>query len=150
MFELKICWCRPRHRLIPRFGPVTEQQAKPKVSPPTYQFERYEIMANLQLTDSQQVVYSISGVDARGNPVPLPAGTVQFSVDNPSLLALTPSADGSSVTCASVGPLGTATLTAKVVDASGNTLAAGSAGIDIIAGPVTAITLTPSTPTPQP
>ena len=100
---IRDCCCGPkkrRIRLIPGFGPVLEQKrplppvVPPQVpSPPRFFCERPRLMATLQMTDTQQCTFTVSATDERGNPVPLPAGTIEWLTDNTDLLNLVPSAD---------------------------------------------------------
>ena len=107
---------------------------------------------SFQMSDSQQVTLSVSFADKRGNPVPAPVGAQPPSwlVDNAALLSLTPAADGLSCVAASVGPLGTATVSVKVSDAQGNALASGSLGVTVIGGAPATVVVTPGTPSEQP
>lgn len=108
-------------------------------------------MADVTMTDTQQVVMTLkTGLDRRGNPTTLPAGSVAWSTDSPALLTLTPSADGMSCTVASAGPLGTGVLTAKVSDASGAALASGSVNFTITSGAPVSIEIDAGTPVEQP
>lgn len=112
-------------------------------------------MASFTMTDSQHVTLGpldpSKFVDKKGNPSPLPAGaTFVWAVDQVSLIALKPSTDGLSCDAASVGPLGTATISVKAVDASGNTLAGGSVDCNIIAGAPVTINIPVGTPAEQP
>ncbi len=152
-FSLELSICSRSLRLVPKFGPVTEQPSKstlPITTNSPHPFERFSLMAIQQITDSQQIVYTITGEDKKHNPAPLPAGSVQFSTDNPDLLKLVPGTDGTSVTIVATGPLGTATVTSKVLAPDQTTLAAGSVDIQVTAGPVANIVMTPGTPTEQP
>jgi hypothetical protein len=62
----------------------------------------------VQLTDIQQVTLSVAEQDSKGQPVT--ADQLAWSVDNPGVVALTPSADGYSCLCVA-GTDGTATVT---------------------------------------
>ena len=101
------------------------------------------------MTDSQKCTLTITAVDKKGNPAALPAGAVSWLVDNTAVVALTPSADGSTCDAAAVGPLGTATISVKVSDATGTTLAAGSIDCTITGGAATTITINPGAPVEQ-
>lgn len=105
-----------------------------------------------QMTDSQQVTLTISFADKKGNPTPAPAGasTPLWLTDNPDLLALTPAADGLSCLVAAHGPLGQGTVSVKVTAADGSPLAAGSLGVEIIAGAPVQVVIAPGTPAEQP
>lgn len=105
-----------------------------------------------QMTDSQQVTVTTAFTDKKGNPAALPTGTPAptWLVDNSAVLALTPAADGLSCLVAAVGPLGSATVSVKVNDASGASLASGSLAVTIVGGALVNVVLTPGTPSEQP
>lgn len=144
-------FCR-RPRIILTVGPVREQAA-PKPVRDSAQFFRphsCEVDIVFQMTDSQQCVLSITAVDKRGNPVPATAlGSIAWSTDTPAVLTLTPDATGATCTIASVGPLGTATVTVNATLPDG-TAATGSLPVTVISGAPTTITVVPGTPTEQP
>lgn len=100
------------------------------------------------LSDSQHVPLTITPVDKKGNPATISSVPV-WSVDNPNLLALTPSADGLSCDIASVGPLGSAKVSVSV--AADATLPAliGELDVTINGGAATTVTIVPGTPTEQ-
>ena len=95
------------------------------------------------LQDSQQVVVTASGTDAKGNPT---AGKVAFTVDQPTVLAVTDNGDGTANLVA--GAEGTAILTATDTDADGNEVAS-TIEIDVVAGDTAAIAFSFGTPTAQ-
>jgi hypothetical protein len=142
---------RRKARLVPRLGPVREQQAPPARGPAAAPFVRGRLMAQFSMTDTQEVDCSLTFVDKRGNPTNAPAGAgaPQWLVDNPAVLALTPSADGVTCTAAAVGPLGDATLSVKVTDSAGVALAAGSIDFTIVSSAPTGVNITPGTPSEQ-
>lgn len=103
------------------------------------------------LTDSQQTTCTISAVDKKNNPVTLPAGTVAWAVDSPTVIALTPSADGLTCVVAAAGALGDAKVSVTVSDpATQATIAAGTLDVTVTAGNATSITITPASPVEQP
>ena len=107
-------------------------------------------MATLQMTDTQQCTFTVSATDERGNPVPLPAGTIEWLTDNTDLLNLVPSADGNTCNVLAKGPLGTATVACKVHETDGTSLAAGTIDVNIIAGAPVNIVIQPGPITEQP
>ena len=109
-------------------------------------------MATFSMTDTQQVTMSIAYTDKRGNPTGPPPGatTPSWLIDNAALASLTPATDGMSCVVASLGPLGTGTVSVKVADGSGNPLASGSITLTVVGGAPTNVTVTPGTPTEQP
>lgn len=62
---------------------------------------------SLIMTDVQHVSATLSGVDAKGNPASF-SGVPTWQVSDPTILAVTPAADGLSADIAAVGALGTA------------------------------------------
>src|SRR5580700_10963344 len=66
-----------------------------------------EIARRLQMNDSQQLVATLAQVDAKGFPVTSPQqydAPPSWSIDNPSIATITPSADGTSCTVVAVAP----------------------------------------------
>ncbi len=152
---LGCCRCPP---FVLRIGPVTEQRlpaaAKHNLpfSRPLPPFRKFKVILMATITDSQDLPLGpLQFTDKKGNPVPNPTGiTVAWSVDNPNLLALTPSADGLSCVASAVGPLGTAMVSVAVADSSGNPSAGGSVEVDIVSGAPTKVVIPTGTPTEQP
>lgn len=102
--------------------------------------KRKMTMATLQLQDDQHCPLTIQAVDAAGNPVTLPAGSVSWTSSNPSVATATPSADGMSCDVAAVGPLGSAQIG---VTAAGLT---GTLDVTVVAGAAASIQIVPGTP----
>jgi hypothetical protein len=94
----------------------------------------------MQLHDDEQVTYTVEATDAKGQEVT--GETINFSVDDTSVAAITVSADGTSATIVA-GTTGSAVLTATV-----GALTVTEA-IDVIAGDATAISLVPGEVTKQ-
>lgn len=92
-------------------------------------------MGTTNLTADQEVPVTLTFVDKYGNTVTAPTGVPAWSVDQPTILAVTPAADGLSAVCAAVGPVGTATLTVTL-----NSLTEAET-FDVTPGAVTSITL---------
>ncbi len=132
-------------------GPVREMPGPflPPKQPITFHHSnRGEVVANFQLTDTQQVGLTISAADKRGNPVPSSSlNNVTWQVDNPNVLAL--NATGATATVSAQGPLGTATVSVSAALPDGTTVG-GQLAIDVISGAAVQITITPGTPTEQP
>jgi hypothetical protein len=113
-------------------------------------------MANVNnLLDNQQVVLTpaSSGVDARGNPATIPAGsTYLYTVDTPTVLALTPATDGSN-TClvVPVGPLSvnTITVTMTITFPDGNS-ATGTVLFTVSSSDPTSVSISVGPPVPIP
>jgi len=104
-----------------------------------------------KLTDSQQVDLKIQAVDKKGNPAPIEG--VDWSTDNPNVVALMPSADGLTCTVAAVGPLGNAVITAKAdadMDPSNRVEIIGTLEVEITGGTAQQVLLVAGTPTEQP
>jgi hypothetical protein len=138
------------HRLIPIVGPA--EVLKGPVAP-TPQHKVWpaigELLLATKIIDNQKIPLSLAATDARGNPAALPAGSITWGVDNPAVIALTPSADSLTCDAAAVGPLGTATVSVKVADAANNTIAAGTLAIEVDAGAAVNINIVPGTPVSQ-
>jgi hypothetical protein len=102
-------------------------------------------MATLQLTDIQDDQLTLSAADAAGNPVPLPTGSVAWATSDPTILTVTPSADGMSAELGAVGPLGTAQVTVAVAVDPSTTLT-GSLDVTVVASAAATIQIIPGTP----
>jgi hypothetical protein len=70
-------------------------------------------MFDVSLTDSQHEIVGVTPVDINGNPAPL-TGLPSFVAATPGIVVITPSADGTSVDVAAVGP-GTTGSTTVIV-----------------------------------
>jgi hypothetical protein len=103
-------------------------------------------MATLQLTDIQHDSLVIAAADAAGNPAPLPAGSVTWTASDPTILVVTPAADGMSADVAAQGPLGTAQVTVAVALDDGTTLT-GALDVTVVASAAATIQIVPGTPT---
>ncbi len=102
------------------------------LKPPPYYLStgRFDVAMDLQA--DKQVPLSIQFTDEIGNPVDTPAGaTVVYTVDDPTIIALTDNGDGTAV-AAAVGVLGTATVHAEVT--FDGTVLAGDLQIVVVAG----------------
>lgn len=92
------------------------------------------------MQDNEFVTLTVDPTDVEGNPT---ADTgLTWSADQPSLVTLVPSADGTEVNVGAAGGLGTVNIT--VTDASG--IASPADPITIISGPATALGITAGTP----
>ena len=98
----------------------------------------------VQLTDLQQVTLSVAEVDAKGQPV---SDALVWSVDNPDVVAISPSADTQSCLCVA-GVDGTATVT--VADNSVNPPLTGSDVITVVSSAATALVINEGAPEDQP
>lgn len=85
----------------------------------------------MDLHADKKVSFSLDAVDEMGNPTTFD-GTIAYTVDDPSIVAVTDNGDGSGV-AAAVGPLGTAVLTATITPTAGAPLEKSEA-INVIAG----------------
>lgn len=100
---------------------------------------------NVQLTDTQQVTLSVAEVDSKGQPVNNDALT--WSVDQPGVVALTPSAD--SYSCLAVaGTDGTATVT--VTDNTVNPPLTATDVITVVSSAATSLVISEGTAEDQP
>lgn len=102
-------------------------------------------MATLALTDLQHCPLTITANDAAGNPAVLPAGAVTWTSATPTVVAVTPSADGMSADIAAVGPLGSSQIGVSVaVDA--NTTLTGTLDVTVTGSAAATIVIVPGTP----
>jgi hypothetical protein len=93
--------------------------------PPPQPGEKFMI----PITDVEKVNLHIGAVDAKGNPTAFPSGVVPtWIVDKPTVIALTPSADGTSCFAQAVGPEDTARVNAQADFGAGTVT---SPGFDI-------------------
>ena len=102
----------------------------------------------MQLTADQQVELSISGEDRYGNPVDI-SGDLAWSSSDPSIVIVEANeGDNSKAIAKAVGPVGTAAVTvSNDVDQDGTGDFQGSLAIDVVAGDITEIVITPGEPT---
>jgi hypothetical protein len=99
------------------------------------------------LSDTDEVVFTLGGVDAKGASVPAPADTWAWNLADPTGSVLTVSADTTTATVAAGSPDTTGTLTLTVTgQASGLT---GAEAILVVASAATAIELVPGTPSAE-
>ena len=99
----------------------------------------------VQLTDLQQVTISVSEVDSKNQPVTGDALT--WTVDQPGVVAITPSADGYSCLCVA-GTDGTAVVT--VTDNTVTPPLTGSDTITVVSSAATSLVISEGTPEAQP
>lgn len=142
----------PRGRVLWHVGPDTEG---PAVVEKTPQFYRFPILGEVDMaktmTSSQQTILRPKFLDKKGNPGAVDGAPVWF-VDNPNVLAITPSPDGLTCSVLAVGPVGVATvsMTADADLGEGVTSIAGVLAFEIVAGAVVSIELDADEPTEQP
>jgi hypothetical protein len=151
--EIDLCPERDKLRLVPNFGVVTNQSTSNQSRPSEKGVPMAKAptaLATFTLADNQQVTCTITGTDSKGNPTPLPTGSVVWSVDIPTVIAITPSADTLSCLLVAVGPLGTANVSVSVNDPSGNSLASGQLAVTVVGSAPVTITVVPGAPVPQP
>lgn len=112
-------------------------------------------MANLQLQDIQKVPYTLTAVDADGNPAQLaPGASVAVSSNDPASATVVPDATPAVGSVASgfvVGgaKLGTVQINAVVTNADGSAGPTGAVSIDIVSGPAASIAMSLGTPVAQ-
>lgn len=115
-------------------------------------------MATTNIKDDEQVVYTLTGTDDRGNPVETPTfdATPTWTVADTSLITATPSSDGLTCTAAAVGPEGTTTLTlaatagGKSVGSVDTIAVTSSAPVKVVLTPGTPSKVDPATTTTPP
>jgi hypothetical protein len=101
--------------------------------------------STVQLTDNQQVELSVSEIDSKNQPVT--ADALAWIVDNPDIIAITPSPDGYSCLCVA-GVDGTANVT--VTDSSVTPPLTGSEAFTVVSGEAASLVITAGTPEAQP
>jgi hypothetical protein len=129
-------------------GPVTMKPADFVASPATPATELQESEITLQLTADQMVGLSVSGTDKYGNPVDISGDAVWQSSDTSIILVKQDkSANPTSCYAIAAGPTGTASVTYTNDannDGSGDFI--GSIAIDVVAGTMAEIVITPGEP----
>ena len=98
----------------------------------------------VQLTDLQQVTLSVAEIDSKGQPV---SDTLTWSVDQPAVIALTPSADTLSCLCVA-GTDGTAVVT--VTDSSVTPPLTASDTLTVVSSAATSLVISEGTAEDQP
>ncbi len=97
-------------RMIPILGPFVDQVG-PVV--PTPQFQKFPIVGEtlvaFELPINKKTTLSVVFKDVKGNPAKVD-GVPVWLVDNDAVGAVTPAADGMSCVLASVGPIGSGTV----------------------------------------
>lgn len=131
--NLKVRSCCPRYQIRWHLGPVVDSLPEDRVihGPPYHASNgRFDLIMDLQA--DKKVPLSVQFTDEVGNPVPAPTGAVvTFTVDDPTIIALTDNGDGTAE-AAATGTLGTANVH---VDASFNgTTVTGDLQIVVVAG----------------
>lgn len=104
----------------------------------------------LILTDIQKCSLLIQPVDAKGNPAPVD-GAPTWSVADPTILSVTPAADGLTAVIVAIGPLGTTQVNVQA-DAdlgSGVTTITGLLDVQVTASIATGLTISAGTPENQ-
>jgi hypothetical protein len=98
----------------------------------------------VQLTDIQQVTLTVAEQDSKGQPA---SDQLAWAVDNPAVVAITPSADTMSCLCVA-GTDGTATVT--VTDNSVNPPLTATDTITVVSSAATSLVIGEGTPENQP
>jgi hypothetical protein len=103
------------------------------------------------MTDTQQVVLTVAFLDKKGNPAVV-QGPPTWASSDPTIVAVTPSADGLSATAVAAGPEGQATVTVTGDADPGDGVVNVTGTLDITIGPSQAVNvgITPGAPTEQP
>jgi hypothetical protein len=114
-------------------GPVRDTVPADRVSGtrPPYKQPPGKVDLIVDLHADKKVSFSLEAVDEMGNPTAFD-GTITYTVDDPSIVAVTDNGDGSGVVAA-VGALGTALLTATITPTTGAPMEKSEA-INVIAG----------------
>lgn len=98
----------------------------------------------MDLKADQKVAFELRATDEMGNPATF-AGTITYSVDDPSVVNLTDNGDGTGEVAAT-GVLGTALLTARAVRDSDGREFTGAAAVQVVAGDAETFEITFGTP----
>lgn len=101
-------------------------------------------MATLTMTDVQKCALTLAAKDAKGNAATLPSPP-SWTVSDPTLLTVTPSADGLSAEIAAVGPEGNCQVNVSA-DLGGGQTVTGSLAVTITGSAAATISVTPGTP----
>jgi hypothetical protein len=129
-------WLEGPAVMVLALGPFTYQQAAPE-GPGTPTLTKG---TTVQLTDTQQVTLSVAEQDSKGQPVT--GDALAWSVDNPAVIAVTPSADSYSCLCVA-GTDGTATVT--VADNSVNPPLTATDVLTVVSSAATALVISEGT-----
>jgi hypothetical protein len=131
--KLRLKHLRPP-RFVWRVGPVRDTVPADRVAgdPPTYKSPPGRIDLIMDLQADKKAAFAFGPVDELGNPTTFD-GTIAFTVDDPSVVALTDNGDGSGE-IAAVGVLGVATLTGTATPTDGSDPIVGAEAINVIAG----------------
>ena len=127
--------------LVLVIAPVTYDQAAPE-GPGTPTIMKGN---SVQLTDLQQFTLTVGEVDSKGQPVT--GDNLSWSVDQPTIVAITPSADGYSCLCVA-GVDGTANVT--VTDSTVTPPLTGTDAITVMSSAATSIVLSEGAAEAQP
>jgi hypothetical protein len=128
-------------RFVWRMGPVRDTVPADRIAGPRPPYKQPPGKVDLivDLHADKKVSFSLQAIDEMGNPTTFD-GTIAYSVDDPSIVALTDNGDGSGV-AAAVGPLGTAVLTATITPTTGAVVEKSEA-INVIAGDAASFSFT--------
>jgi hypothetical protein len=140
--DLAYRWLKGRDTL----RPVTIE-----IVPGTPRPEGTTVTTVFNLNDTDEVTLTLTGLDAKGAPVPLPEGfTAAWTLADPdsSGAVLTPSADTSSAVLGAGTPDANVMVSVAVTDPEGNVLNGAEAFI-IQPTAATTVGIVPGTPTPE-
>jgi len=101
------------------------------------------------MTDTQKLSATITPEDANGNTVPIPDGdSVVWTSSDPTVVTVTPSVDGLSAVCASVGKVGSVTINVVINNSATPPAAVASASgtIQVTAAGISQIGISFGTP----
>lgn len=108
-------------------------------------------MADLSITNSQQVALALEPQDRRGVPAPID-GIPTWQTSDPTIAAVEPAADGLTAVVKAVGPVGTARITATADADLGDGVQAitGVLELNVTLGQAAVLSLRAESPTEQP
>lgn len=118
------------------------------IKPPPYSTPTGRIDLTMDLQADKKVALSLGFIDEVTNPVPAPDGaTTVYTVDDPTVIALTDNGDGSGE-AAATGTLGTANIHSETTwtDADGDHTATGDLQLVVVAGDAERVTIVTGTP----
>ena len=127
-------------KLVWVIGPVGKATAADRHNAgprPTYLQPPGKVDLYMNLKADQKASFSLTGKDEMGNDADVSGASLTFTVDDPSVVALTDNGDGTGEVAA-VGPLGSTVLNANGTLPSGQAVS-GTVAIDVVAGDVASL-----------
>lgn len=125
----------PLH-LVWRVGAVRDTTPADRTAgpPPVYKYPPGKVDLHMDLQADKKAALTIAAEDELGNPAAFD-GTYAYTVDDPSVIALTDNGDGTA-SAAATGVLGVATVTATATKTDGTLAGQGVLAFQVVAGDV--------------